>query len=89
MIDSWTETFSAGNWCYECTRGKPHKTHFERLEDHIPSFLGDLDVDHRLHPLVCVKARYLKVIQDLVCPFGGIDHGYLVHDYQLPMRAVG
>ena len=47
-------------WCYGCTRGKLIKPFCERLKDHIPSFLGDLDVDCRLHPLVCVESMLPK-----------------------------
>ena len=35
------------------------------------------------------KTHCLKVFQDLVHPPREFDHGYLVHDYQLPTRATG
>ena len=61
----------------------------KRLEDRIPSFMGDLDVDRRLHPLVCVESTLPKGLPIFGTPHGGNDHGYLVCNYQLPTRAVG
>ena len=56
----------------------------------MPSVLRDLDVDHWLHPLVCLESTQPKGLPPLgTPPIGGIDHGYLVHDYQLPSWAIG
>ena len=90
LADSWMDAFNASSWCYECTRGKLVKTHFERglKTTSTPSLeIWVLIIDFTLWYVW--KARCLKVFQDLIRPPRGIDHGYMVRDYQLPTRAIG
>ena len=70
------------------TRSTRQEPVCERLEDRIPSFPGDLDVDHRLHPWICVESRFRKGLRRFGTPIGGNDHAYLVCDYHLPTRFV-
>ena len=58
------------------------------LEDCIPLVPRDLDVDCRLHPMVCMESTLPKGLPRPGTPPIGIDHGYTVRDYQLPTRAI-
>ena len=81
--------FNANNWCYEFTRGKIIKTGFERgLQTTSPRFREIWMLITGFTPWYVWKVHCLKVFQYLVSP-GGSDHGYMVHDYQLPPRAFG
>ena len=61
----------------------------ERFAYRIPSIPGDLDVDRMLHPLVFLESTMPKGLPRSGTPQEGTDHGYMVHDYQLPTRAIG
>ena len=60
----------------------------ESLVDCIPSVLRDFDVDRRLHLVVCMESTLPKGLPRSGTSPEGIDHGYMVHDYQLPTRAI-
>ena len=74
-VDSWTNASNVGSWCCECTRGKITKTRFKR-------------------GFQTTSPRFWEIWM-LIASFGlwyaprGIDHGYLICDYQLPTTAVG
>ena len=97
-ITSWSatpwivDTFNADTWCYQCTRGKLIKTWFERvLKTASPRFWEIWMLIASFTLWYVWKTCCLKVFQYL--PYGmpprGIDHGYMVHDYSLPTRAIG
>ena len=46
-----------------------------RLEGRIPSVLGDLDSDRKLHPVVCMESTLPKGLSRYGTPPKGIDHG--------------
>ena len=65
-VDRWTDTFNVDSWCYVCMRGK------------IANIPGHLDVDRRLHPVVCMESALPKGLSGSDAAPGGSDHGHIV-----------